>query len=212
MAMKTTGRNITSWEAYAPSYADAHAVNNAPPHDVPLKLPTVENLKDFGRIVHDYDKEEVWIEPWPSFGWRKVLPGTGVGGGVVEGPFTQTWVGDVIQATNDAIGMAPYVSGRLPADVSPQNRTHVLAREANYHSDGGQIFYPCNGDAFVALLAPSGDDVKLEDFVAFYFDGWYLWVANKAWSVAPTSVYNRRQGHCQNQARRDMCVRSSGHS
>ena len=36
-----------------------------------------------------------------------------------------------------------------------------------------QVFSPKNGDAFVCLLAPAscGDDIRLEDFVAFYFDG-----------------------------------------
>ena len=49
----------------------------------------------------------------------------------------------------------------------------MLVREANYHPDGGQIFYPKDGGAFVALLALPTDDVKLEDFRAFYFDGTY---------------------------------------
>ena len=34
-----------------------------------------------------------------------------------------------------------------------------------------QVFYPTNGGAFVLLLAEPGDDIKPEDFVAFYFDG-----------------------------------------
>ena len=34
-----------------------------------------------------------------------------------------------------------------------------------------KVFYPTNGDSFVALLALPGDDVTPRDFVAFYFDG-----------------------------------------
>ncbi|MEC9466099.1 MAG: ureidoglycolate lyase, partial [Myxococcota bacterium] len=43
--------------------------------------------------------------------------------------------------------------------------------EANYHPDGGQIFFHRDGEPFVALLAKPGDDIRPEDFVAFYFDG-----------------------------------------
>ena len=41
----------------------------------------------------------------------------------------------------------------------------------NYHPDGGQMFYPLDGQPFVVPLALPGDDVKPEDFVAFYCDG-----------------------------------------
>jgi ureidoglycolate hydrolase len=47
----------------------------------------------------------------------------------------------------------------------------VLVREANAHPDGGQVFFPKSKEAFVALLAPPGDEVHVEDFKAFYFDG-----------------------------------------
>ena len=47
----------------------------------------------------------------------------------------------------------------------------VLLWHANYHPDGGQLFFPLNGEAFVCPLALPGDDVKPEDFVAFYVDG-----------------------------------------
>ena len=46
-----------------------------------------------------------------------------------------------------------------------------MTREANYHPDGGQVFFPVTKEPFVLLLALPGDDIKLEDFVAFYCDG-----------------------------------------
>ena len=104
-------------------------------------------------------------------GWRKLDPGTGVHGGEATGNFTYKWVGNQCTAVNEAVDSGDYVTGRLPSNVSPSNRTHVLVREANYHPDGGQIFYPSDGDPFVALLALPTDDIKLEDFTAFYFDG-----------------------------------------
>jgi ureidoglycolate hydrolase len=47
----------------------------------------------------------------------------------------------------------------------------VLLWHANYHPDGGQLFYPLDGQPFVVPLALPGDDVRPEDFVAFWFDG-----------------------------------------
>ena len=47
----------------------------------------------------------------------------------------------------------------------------MLCRGLNYHPDGGQVFFPVERVPFVMLLALPGDDVRLEDFVAFYFDG-----------------------------------------
>ena len=88
----------------------------------------------------------------------------------MSGNFTYKWIGDQCTAVNEAVG-GDYVTGRLPSNVSPTNRTHVLVREANYHPDGGQVFFPRDGNAFVALLALPTDDIKMENFQAFYFDG-----------------------------------------
>ena len=62
-------------------------------------------------------------------------------------------------------------TGRLEKGADPHNRKFVLTREANYHPDGGQVFFPVTKEPFVLLLALPGDDIKLEDFVAFYCDG-----------------------------------------
>ncbi|XP_033727525.1 uncharacterized protein LOC117316853 [Pecten maximus] len=78
--------------------------------------------------------------------------------------------GTFVKLSTKAVG-GDYITGRLPPEADTKNRKRVLTREANYHPDGGQVFFPQNGDAFVALLALPGDDVKPEDFVAFYFDG-----------------------------------------
>ena len=42
---------------------------------------------------------------------------------------------------------------------------------ANYHPDGGQLFYPWESKTFLCPLALPGDDVKPEDFVCFRCEG-----------------------------------------
>ncbi|XP_052762513.1 uncharacterized protein LOC128205116 [Mya arenaria] len=152
------------------SYDDALDPKYGEPFPVPVVMATKEALKGYGTIVTTYDETKVEITPWPVKGWRKLCPNTGTLGGECSGDFLYKWIGDQCTAINKAVG-GNYVIGRLPSNVSPSNRTHVLVREANYHPDGGQVFYPVNKDPFIALLALPGDDIKLEDFVAFYFDG-----------------------------------------
>ena len=150
------------------SYLDAHDPKYGEPHPVPLKIATEENLKEYGRFVDNFENEDVWIVTWPLQGWRKMSPGTGNQGGVVEGDFVFRWEGDMLKATNLAVDRH-YITGRLPKGA--KDRSHVLVRDLNYHPDGGQVFSSTDGKPFVMLLALPGDDVKLEDFVAFYFDG-----------------------------------------
>ena len=50
-------------------------------------------------------------------------------------------------------------------------RDRLLLWHANYHPDGGQLFYPVDGCPFVTALALPGDDVTPEKFVAFHCDG-----------------------------------------
>ena len=154
----------------APSYADAHDPKYGEPHLVPLKLATQESLQGFGHLVKSFKNEEVEITTWPQKGWRPICPGTGCDGGIVEGEFPCFWKDDVLAAKNMAVN-ADYIIGRLPKDVSYKDRTYILTREANYHPDGGQVFFPTNNTPFILLLALPGDDIELEDFVAFYFDG-----------------------------------------
>jgi ureidoglycolate hydrolase len=47
----------------------------------------------------------------------------------------------------------------------------VLLWHANYHPDGGQLFFPLDGTPYVVPLALPGDDVTPDKFVNFYFNG-----------------------------------------
>ena len=81
----------------------------------------------------------------------------------------------------DSLGIP---SGRLSTEPS---WNFILARLANCHPDGGQVFFPPPGRRpFVMLLAPAnvGDDVRPEHFTAFYFDG------DQGFQIAPGTWHN----------------------
>jgi ureidoglycolate lyase len=139
-------------------------------------LATPESLRGYGRTVAEFAREPVTIVPWPRPGWRPMVPGTGNEGGVVQDRFVMERRGEVQHAVNLAVGRS-YITGWFtdPAIASEAcaaaDTSRIYTHEANYHPDGGQVFSPRDGAAFVALLAKPGDDVQPADFVAFYCDG-----------------------------------------
>jgi ureidoglycolate hydrolase len=143
---------------------------------VPTRPLTADTFAGYGRIVRSFADAPVDVLPWPVQGQRPLDPGTGVSGGLTEGLFKMRWKGDVLYAVNHAVG-GSYVTGWACApedareDRATVPRVQVLTCEANYHPDGGQIFFPKGVVPFVALLALPGDDVKPEDFVAFQCPG-----------------------------------------
>jgi len=106
---------------------------------------------------------------------------------VSDGEFVVHWDNDILICTNKSVSAVDDLqipSGRLSADAS---RTFMLARLANCHPDGGQVFYPPpGGRPYVMLLAPAsvGDDVRPEDFKAFYFDG------HEGFQIGPGTWHN----------------------
>lgn len=144
--------------------------------DAPLEQATPKSLEGFGRIVRSFDDAEVDIVTWPAQGWRPVEPGTGNQGGVTSGEFEVYRAGDMMHARNHAVD-GHYVTGWFadPATATEESdcvdHSRILVREANYHPDGGQVFFPRDAQPFVALLALPGDDISPDDFVAFYCDG-----------------------------------------
>jgi ureidoglycolate hydrolase len=58
----------------------------------------------------------------------------------------------------------------------------MLLWHANYHPDGGQLFFPLNQRPFFVPLALPGDDVAPERFVCFRFDGRHgLYIHPNVW-------------------------------
>lgn len=172
---------------------------------VPWVVATPATLAGFGHCVEDFGRAVVTIVTWPRPGWRPIVEGTGNEGGVVEATFEMRRRGEVQHAVNHAVGRH-YVTGWYadPASASPDRAPADLSRvythEANYHPDGGQVFFPRDGAPFVALLAKPGDDVRPESFRAFYCDGRFglhidpgVW-HQPAFPVAGTATLDNRQG------------------
>jgi len=144
-----------------------------------VRMPVVDAtdaaLDGYGRLVDDPDACAIEIVRWPAQGTRPVDTDTGDQGGTTQGVFQCEWRGDVLYGRNDAIG-GHYVLAY--AEAPEHARTdhagsprRMLLWHANYHPDGGQLFFPLEQRAYLVPLARPGDDVVPERFVCFRFDG-----------------------------------------
>lgn len=156
--------------------------------DVPARLPwykvqtiraTNETLKGYGCLVSkaEVDTFNVEIVQWPKPEGRPIDTNTGNQAGTKQGLFDFWWEGDVLLGRNNAV-KDEYLLGwsNNPAEAKREKSRsslpeRVLLWHANYHPDGGQLFFPTEGTPFVTPLALPGDDVNPDKFVNFYFDG-----------------------------------------
>ncbi len=142
---------------------------------VPIVRANKESLAGYGYIVDDPSLVEIEIVRWPATGWRPVDEDSGNEGGTSEGIFTSCWDGDVLFGKNEAVG-GEYVLG-YSEDPDAAERGHarkpskILMWHANYHPDGGQLFFPIENRPYLVPLALPGDDVKPEAFTFFLFEG-----------------------------------------
>ncbi|HJX21433.1 MAG TPA: ureidoglycolate lyase [Steroidobacteraceae bacterium] len=156
--------------AYAPSTGVRRI------HETPLLAATAASLAGYGCLVEDPRTFPIEIVRWPAQGWRPIDANSGDQGGVVEGLFEFCWKGETLYARNNAVGDS-YLFGwsnwpeEAAASTSGRVRERALIWRANYHPDGGQLFYPLNGQGFVVPLALPGDDVTPDRFVTFFCDG-----------------------------------------
>ena len=142
---------------------------------MPVVNATPEALRGYGLLVDDRDQCMVEIVRWPSTGWRPVDEGTGDEGGTTEGVFVSEWQGDILYGHNDAVGghyILAYAQLPEHADTTHQrDPQRMMLWHANYHPDGGQLFFPLQAKPFMVPLALPGDDITPEQFVCFRFDG-----------------------------------------
>ena len=148
-----------------------------PWHRTPIVRATDALLRGYGRLVDDPADCAIEIVRWPASGTRPVDLDSGDQGGVATGEFSFWWEGDAMFGRNSAVD-DQYLLGwsRNPGEARMEGeasvpRDRLLLWHANYHPDGGQLFFPRNGEPFVTALALPGDDVTPEAFVTFYVDG-----------------------------------------
>ena len=144
--------------------------------ETPLVLADDQNLAGYGCLVDEPKIFPIEIVRWPAGGWRPVDDNSGDQGGVTEGLFEFWWRGETLFARNNAVGDS-YLFGwsdwpeQATASGTGGPRRRALIWRANYHPDGGQLFFPLNGQSFVTPLALPGDDVTPQQFKAFRCDG-----------------------------------------
>ena len=142
---------------------------------MPVLKATAQSLAGYGRLVADPAECRVEIVRWPARGTRPVDADTGDQGGTTEGVFVSEWQGDILYGRNEAVG-GHYILAYAVAPESARNDQveppgRMLLWHANYHPDGGQLFFPLDRQPFHVPLALPGDDVRPERFVCFRFDG-----------------------------------------
>ena len=145
-------------------------------HDTPLVAATEASLNGYGYLVDDPKTCKIEIVPWPAQGWRPIDAHTGDQGGIAEGLFEFCWAGETLYARNNAVGDSYlFAWSNWPEEAKAQRggkaREQALIWRANYHPDGGQLFFPLKGQSFVVPLALPGDDVTPESFITFHCDG-----------------------------------------
>ena len=85
------------------------------------------------------------------------------------------WRGDILYGRNEAVGGHYILAYAQPPELARLDHAdpprRMILWHANYHPDGGQLFFPLDRQPFYVPLALPGDDVTPERFVCFRFDG-----------------------------------------
>jgi hypothetical protein len=142
---------------------------------LPVVRATDAALKGYGRLVHSVGDCPIEIVRWPARGRRPIDTDTGDQGGTTEGVFVSDWQGDILYGRNDAVGGHYILAYSEAPEHARSDHTRppqrMLLWHANYHPDGGQLFFPLDHQPFYAPLALPGDDVQPDHFVCFAFGG-----------------------------------------
>lgn len=142
---------------------------------MPVIDATAESLEGYGKLVTQAENYHVEIVRWPATGWRPVDAETGDEAGTTEGIFVSEWRGDILYGRNDAVGgkyiLAYATEPQLAQEGHQRPPERMMLWHANYHPDGGQLFFPQQREPFLVPLALPGDDIMPDKFICFRFDG-----------------------------------------
>ena len=182
----------------APDYLNPALPSNLKRVEVPILDATPAALEGYGYLVDNPDDVAIEIVRWPAQGWRPVDTDCGDEGGTTEGTFEAEWRGDVLYGRNEAVG-GHYILGYgvepSQADESHQREPErILMWHANYHPDGGQLFFPLDDRPYMVPLALPGDDITPENFACFRIPGGQgLYIHPNVWheGIFPTQGSQR---------------------
>ncbi len=167
-------------------------------YDVPLKKLNSQNVQGLGSVFTDLADVELELCQWPTLGKRSLIPGSGYGS-VIEEEFKVYWRGKTILSAGHQNARGG-VAGKVL--VEPEsNSQYALVHWLSAHLDAGEAFIPKNGEPSIFLVAPAKEDVRPEDFVAFYSDGSCgIYMHPGVWHTNPLTlsgqevIYERKQG------------------
>ena len=142
---------------------------------LPVVTATAATLAGYGRLVEDPEGVLIEIVRWPAQGSRPIDADTGDQGGTTEGVFVSEWQGDILYGRNEAVGGEYILAYATSPEAARTDHSEIPRRmllwHANYHPDGGQLFFPLDREPFYVPLALPGDDITPQRFVCFRFDG-----------------------------------------
>jgi hypothetical protein len=142
---------------------------------MPVVIATEDTLRGYGCLVDDPNGFHLEIVKWPAAGWRPIDDGTGDEAGTKVGIFESEWKGDFLFGRNAAVGgnyiLAYNTLPELATLEHSDPPSQMMLWHANYHPDGGQLFFPLQNAPFYVPLALPTDDITPQQFVCFAFDG-----------------------------------------
>jgi Ureidoglycolate lyase len=180
-------------------------LNPALPHgprrvSMPVVDATPAAFDGFGKLVANPSECSIEIVQWPAVGSRPIDPGTDDEASTAKSTFVSEWRGDILYGRNEAVGGNCILSYATESDTALDDHAdapeRMLLWHADYHPDGGQLFFPLDDRPFYVPLALPGDDISPESFVCFRFDGQQgLYIHPNIWhegvfsNVSPASSY-----------------------
>jgi hypothetical protein len=135
---------------------------------MPIVIATEAALAGYGCLVDDPKVVPVEIVRWPAQGSRPIDADTGDQGGTTEGVFVSEWQGDILYGRNEAVDGHYILAYATAPEAARTDHSEIPQRmllwHANYHPDGGQLFFPLDRQPFYVPLALPGDDITPQRF------------------------------------------------